>query len=276
MTSLLRNPRSELHALQPFGQGTNQIESLVSYFCRLAVSHSVSTLTLSRTIAQRFQHDVVPNFDWHQRQLAGIRESAMTWSAALSALTSVQGLDKLAFLHWRNVISQNGLSIVSRGQFCPACFADDQAMGREPYFRLTWESHAVSVCSHHGCPLTTQCANCGKDNIRHAAAYVVPGWCTHCGEFLGKAAATPTSTTIDPAARWAARQIGELVTTQASQEATPKRAYAAVEPAFGPVFLRLAFGLAEKSLAAYQNSPIKHNVSYRKIKHMLSRWTPYA
>lgn len=223
MSPLAENPRSELHALQPFGLGTSEVESLLSYFCRLAVSHSVSTLTLSRTMAQRLQHDVAPNFDWHQRQLAGIRESAMTWSAGLSALTAVQGLDKLTFLPWKEVISQNGLSIVTRGQFCPVCLADDIARGKEPYFRLAWESAEVSVCAHHGCPLTTHCPNCCKDNIRHAAAYVVPGWCTHCGEFLGKAAAIPIATAIDPATRWTARQIGELVATQACLENIPTR-----------------------------------------------------
>lgn len=59
--------------------------------------------------------------------------------------------------------------------------------------------------------------------IRHAAAYVVPGWCTHCGEFLGKAAATPTAMAIDPAARWTARQIGDLVATQGGLESVPAR-----------------------------------------------------
>ncbi|WP_205230211.1 helix-turn-helix domain-containing protein [Azospira oryzae] len=221
MNPMLSNPRSELHALQPFGEGTGEVESLLSYFCRLAVSHSVSTLALSRSIAQRFEHKVTPNFDWHQRQFAGIRESAITWSAALSALTAVQGLDRLTFLPWQDVISQNGLSIVTRGQFCPACLADDLAQGREPYFRLAWESAEVRVCARHGSSLTTQCSHCGKDNIRHAAAYVVPGWCSHCGEFLGKTSSAAGMT--DPASRWVARQIGELVAVQQVLETTPTR-----------------------------------------------------
>src|SRR5690606_1003135 len=146
MNGVTANPRSVLHALPPYGCGTPQVESLVSYFCRLAASHSVSTLTLSRTIAERFGHEVLPNFDWHQRQIAGLRESAFTWSAALSALTSIQGLDMLTFLPWRDVISQNGLSMVSRGQFCPECFAHDRNSGNAPYFRLAWESAEVTVC----------------------------------------------------------------------------------------------------------------------------------
>ncbi len=67
------------------------------------------------------------------------------------------------------------------------------------------------------------CERCGKDNIRHTAAYVVPGWCTHCGEFLGKAGEMPATASIDPAARWAARQIGELVHAQQTLASTPTR-----------------------------------------------------
>lgn len=223
MISVLSNPRSELHALQPIGEGTSDVESLPSYFCRLAVSHSVSTLALSRSIAQRIEHDVSHQFDWHQRRLASTCESAETWSAALSELTAVPNLDKLTFLPWQNVISRSGLSIVTQGQFCPSCFAEDIAQGRDPYFRLAWESAEVSVCSRHACSLETHCPHCGKGNIRHTSAYVVPGWCTRCGEFLGKAGEMPATASIDPAARWAARQIGELVHAQQTLASTPTR-----------------------------------------------------
>ena len=223
MKSVLNNPRSELHALQPFGEGTSEVESLLSYFCRLAVSHSVSTLALSRSIAQRIERNLSPEFDWHQRRLASTCESAATWSAALSELTAVPNLDKLTFLPWKNVISRSGQSIVTRGQFCPSCFADDLALDRTPYFRLVWESAEVSVCSRHGCSLERHCPHCGKDNIRHASAYVIPGWCTSCGEFLGKAGAKANHASIVPAARWTARQMDELIHAQQTLASTPTR-----------------------------------------------------
>ncbi len=49
------------------------------------------------------------------------------------------------FLPWREVISLNGISIVTLGQFCPACLADNAACKQAPYFRLTWESAEVMV-----------------------------------------------------------------------------------------------------------------------------------
>lgn len=223
MNRPLINPRSTLHALTPQGVGTPEVESLLSYFCRLAVTHSVSTLVLSRTIAQNFGHTVANNFDWHERQIAGIRESALTWSSALSALTSVQNLDELTFLPWREVISQNGLSIVKQGQFCSHCFKDDLANGRKPYFRLAWESAEVTCCPIHHQPLTCHCPSCGKNNVRHAAELVVPGWCTRCGSFLGEDNDYQKSEQIEPAAIWKARQIGDLLGCQSSLEVKPNR-----------------------------------------------------
>lgn len=224
MIEVVKNPRSTLHALEPLGLGTRNVESLLSYLCRLAVSHSTSTLSLSRTVAQRFEHDVARNFEWYERQLSGIRESALTWSSALSAMTSVPRLDRLTFLPWQQVISQNGLSMVSQGQYCPMCLAEDQADGRIPYFRLAWESKAVSVCHTHGVRLVRHCPSCGKGNVRHAAAFVVPGWCTKCGEFLGCQTIDNRHTEgIGEVECWKAEQIAKLLEAQQRLNAVPTR-----------------------------------------------------
>jgi len=224
MNPVALNPRSALHALEPFGVGTSDVESLQSYFCRLALSHSTTTQELSRLVARRIGQEIAHDFKWHQRQISGIRESALTWSSALSALTTVTGLDELTFRPWHKVISQNGLSIATRGQFCPACFAEDKATGRQPYFRLAWELKTVAVCGRHRTLLVQHCPACFKDNVRHAAAFVVPGWCTHCGEFLGNPAQDQEHHSIEPTAMWTARQVGELVATQTTMTELPVHA----------------------------------------------------
>lgn len=223
MSEISLNPRSLLHALVPYGKGTAEVESLLSYFCRLAVSHSTSTLSLSRTVAEHFGHDIDRNFDWHERQISGLRESALTWSSALSALTTVPRLDELTFLPWKEVVSQNGLSLVSKGQFCPVCLAEDRASGREPYFRLAWESRAVTVCHRHGVRLKQHCPSCEKDKVRHAAAFVVPGWCTKCGEFLGCHVPELEAGDIQPEELWRSRQVGDLVAAQGQSCEIPQR-----------------------------------------------------
>jgi transcriptional regulator with XRE-family HTH domain len=224
MNAVRVNPRSTLHALEPQGLGTPDVESMLSYLCRLAYSHSTSTLSLTRLVAERARQDISPGFDWHERKLAGLGESALNMSAALSALTSVHGLDGLTFLPWREVIAPNGVALVSRGQFCPHCFDEDRASGRSPYFRLAWESSLVSVCPRHKTPLQTHCPSCGQDNVRHKAAFVVPGWCCRCGEFLGAAHADEDANgAVEPAELWRARQVSQLLAAQDGLSMTPSR-----------------------------------------------------
>lgn len=215
--------RSSLHALEPFGLGTTEVESLVSYFCRLAVSHSTTTNELSRFVVDRMRLELSPEFDWHARQLSGLRESALNWSSALSALTGVPGLDGLTFLPWRDVVAQNGRSLVVSGQFCPQCLADDHQQGRTPHLRLAWESVEVAVCHRHGVPLQQHCPACGKTNVRHAAAFVIPGWCTKCGEFLGQAK-PQDSVAPEAGALWKARQVAGIVAAQHKLPRPPVRA----------------------------------------------------
>ena len=204
------NPRSTLHKLQPLGCGA-EVESLTSYFCRLAVSHSTSTTQLSRWIFGHFELMLEEDFDWRTRHFSGLREAAQRWSAGLSALTSVDRLDRLTFMHWKPVIAQNGLGIHRAGQFCPMCLYEDREKGATPYLRLQWEPKIVSVCHKHRIPLQTHCHSCAKSNIRHASALVIPGWCTSCHEFLGQEILPQT---LNDFAVWSAEQVAELIAQQ--------------------------------------------------------------
>lgn len=61
------NPRSVLHALEPFGLDTPYLESLTSYFCRLAHSHGMTAVQLARWILERYGQAVPDDFKWNQR-----------------------------------------------------------------------------------------------------------------------------------------------------------------------------------------------------------------
>lgn len=215
--------RSHLHALEPIGLGTPDVESLVGYYCRLAVSHSTTTSELARYVINKVGLELATEFDWHARQISGLCESALNWSSALSALTGVPGLDGLTFLPWREVIAQNGRSLVAAGQFCPLCLAEDLRQGRTPYLRLAWESAQVTVCHRHGTPLHQHCPACGNTNVRHAAAIVIPGWCTKCGEFLGQED-EEAQRACDHGAHWKAKQVADLLAAQFRLTKPPLRA----------------------------------------------------
>ncbi|CAM5371232.1 TniQ family protein [Eoetvoesiella caeni] len=186
-------PRSTLHALQPIGLGTPDVESLTSYFCRLANSHACTTNDLAKFIIERIEpgrwetHQATPGksrFVWYQRSIAGLGDSALSWVGMLSALTSVTTLQQLTLLPLQGCVAAKGL-MATQARWCPNCLADDQHDGRQPYFRLAWDIGLNKVCVRHRTELVARCPHCGASNVRHTANFVVPGWCTACGYFLG-------------------------------------------------------------------------------------------
>lgn len=202
-------PRSILHALEPIGLGTDASESLLSYFCRLAVSHAVSTDDLARFVVNQVKHDIRGDFEWRQRNLSGVGEAARNWAAWLSALTGVEHLDLMTLSNWSEVLPGRGLT-PGRSHWCPQCLTDDREAGHAPYFRLSWEVGPVQACHRHKLALVDTCPHCGKHSVRHDTGIVVPGWCTRCGGFLGEAKAPPAS----PRQLWVARQVEDWIAKQ--------------------------------------------------------------
>lgn len=187
-------PRSTLHTLEPFGLGTPDVESLLSYFCRLSNSHACSTSDLAQVVVNHIApsrwttksgvKEGKSRFQWNQRSLSGVSDAALSWSSALSSLTGISRLDRLTLLPLRSVLAPKGL-MTKQARWCPQCFQDDYESQKTPYFRLAWDIGSIDVCAKHGSPLTASCPHCKKPNVRHAASYVMPGWCSSCGHFLG-------------------------------------------------------------------------------------------
>ncbi|QSI78552.1 TniQ family protein [Niveibacterium microcysteis] len=123
---------------------------------------------------------------------------------------------------WREVMALKGLA-TTRARWCPQCFAEDLAESRDPYFRLGWDIGAVTACYRHRVVLADTCPDCGRVGTRHKGTYVVPGWCCHCGSFLGtgEAGCRPAS----PEELWTARQVGLLLAEQGSLTQTPSRQF---------------------------------------------------
>jgi hypothetical protein len=152
--------------------------------------------------------DFQANFDWRDRSLSGPGPAAHAWAGALCALTSVARLDRLTLIPWSGVLAPRGLMASSRGKWCPHCLEGDLLAGKTPYFRLAWDLKAVTACEHHGTRLISACPECGRTGIRHNAAYVIPGWCTHCGAFLSS---TQMVDKASPEAIWIAREVDQIL-----------------------------------------------------------------
>ncbi|HEM8496092.1 TPA: TniQ family protein [Burkholderia multivorans] len=208
--------RSILNPLAPLGVGTPDTESLMSYFCRLALSHCVTTSDLARKVTNATGGKFNPKWNWKSVSLSGISGTAEKWSQALTELTSIDCRNNLTLLPWRKVIAETGL-ISTCSRWCPACFAEDRATGGTPYTRLAWDIGMVTSCTRHETKLSHVCPACGRRETGHRSAYIVPGWCTKCGAFLGNNAhSDPT-----PEETWIANQVGGMVARQATLETTP-------------------------------------------------------
>ena len=202
----ITTPRSTLHALTPIGLGSSDVESLTSYFCRLAHSHSVSATQLARWILEHQDQCLPLELKWNQRNFVSADEETQRWAGWLSELTGVGNLDHLTFLPWRQLIGSQGLAPKS-DRWCPCCLAEDLAMNRTPYLRLAWDVAAVTACHTHKVALSNQCPHCQRTNIRSRASLVVPGYCTACGGFLGSGLTEPAT----PESMWVSRQVGQML-----------------------------------------------------------------
>lgn len=115
---MLIAPRSTLHALQPIDPGTGQVESLTSYFCRLAHSHGMKARDLAAWILQYFGEPIPDDYKWYRRAFAGASQESEQWSSWITALTGIGGLDRLTLAPWRHLVSN--CSLTSRiDRWCP-------------------------------------------------------------------------------------------------------------------------------------------------------------
>ncbi|CAE6714784.1 TniQ family protein [Paraburkholderia nemoris] len=219
MNGLSYPNRSVLHSLEPIGVGTPQIESLLSYFFRLAGSHCISGKDLIRKVNDKmdWKHSSADVLSLTSFRLNGVSDLTARWSHGLSELTGVEQLDKLTLLSWRDVIAAKGLT-AAPSRWCSHCFAQDRTDGRTPYFRLAWDMVDVDVCPTHQTDLTDVCTDCGRTNIRNNLSYVVPGWCSSCGAFLGDGKGSVSSRSGD---LWKSAQIGAMLAFHSTLQSQP-------------------------------------------------------
>lgn len=249
MMSKLNNPRSTLHALEPMGRGTPEVESLTSYFCRLAYSHGMTAQKLADWVLEHFEQSVCEKYGWHQRSFSSMSPESEQWAAWLAELTGVASLDRHTLAPWRAVLGVPGLAPKS-DRWCPCCLAEDKASNAEPYLRLTWDVAPVTACLRHKVQLVTTCPHCHRGNVRSRSAVVVPGYCTSCGGFLGDAETEPAS----PEALWVARQVGLML------QEPPKVASTGLVPLLETVIERMADGRPSTFASRYgfSKSGISH------------------
>ncbi len=194
--------RSLLFHLEPIGVGTPDVESLTSYFKRLALAHSVSLSKLIKyeiapLIGQKKQLTNSSNYRQgillgkNSKSLNGTGKLATVLVEVLEALTRRNDLRFLTMLPWGNVLPILDLLRPVRA-WCPACYEEQKLTQKVVYEPLIWTLSAVRVCPLHHQHLETRCPHC-YCSPSLLAWHSLPGYCSLCRGWLGRELHTEVS-----------------------------------------------------------------------------------
>lgn len=213
--------RTVLAPLPPHGVGTMFVESLSSYFQRLADQHSISPKLIAREFVlprlgfNNRVGEVQADRYWRSSFFNGMGEVPEQWCRILGELTGVPRLRQLTLLPLHGLIGMHGCASATR-RWCPRCLHESEAQGH-PYGQLLWEIGCVEACPKHGIRLMAE-HGCGADEaIPPLRIKPLPHLCRSCGRSL----ALPPYSEIQPADDAIvafARAIGELLTSPLYEE----------------------------------------------------------
>src|SRR6266702_5382518 len=186
-------PRSHLYHLVPIGIGTPFVESLTSYISRLAEAHCVSLRNLvTHQLLPLYGRSYLPSTtDDHNTSafwkdspaLNGTSPSARDFIRVLEQLTLHDNLHFLTMLPWAEVLSCRYLVRRTKA-WCPFCYQEWLEDGMPIYDPVLWALVVASVCLRHTSWIQKYCPHC-KRRSTMLAAQGRPGYCSHCGAWLG-------------------------------------------------------------------------------------------
>lgn len=155
-----------LAPLHLHGLGTPLVESLASFYCRLADVHQVTPKQLAKVLFNDSAYlsiDDAPemkSIDLNPRIFCTHSGRTEVVAERLERLTGAKHLVSGTLLPLRSVLSRNQTgSCVKRRRWCPMCYAQLGDMVVEP---LAWWIPQITHCPLHGARLIDRCVRCGS------------------------------------------------------------------------------------------------------------------
>jgi hypothetical protein len=166
MTPSCYAPPTEYLPIKPLGLGGFEVESLGSYFCRMAKAHSVSISVLRNHLAlwwARHSGSHFPNVSQNVVAISGFNETTRKFVEILSEATGCEQLRQTTLLVMQPAASKTARGVARRYRnWCPACLHDSIEHEKEFYDRLLWTLPAVKRCTVHRLLLESECPHCGS------------------------------------------------------------------------------------------------------------------
>lgn len=217
--------RSILAPLHLHGLGTPLVESLASYYCRLADVHQVSGKQLAKVVCNDsiyLRSTGLPRLrtiDLYPIVFCAHSGRTEVLAQRLERLTGADHLVHGTLLRLRDVLSGNQSgSCVGERRWCPICYAQHEDIVVEP---LAWWIPQITHCPIHGARLIDQCERCGsyQSNWRVGPARKL---CIKCGFELK--VCNPARDVPTPWEAWCQAQmlrILEHIATPGSEQISP-------------------------------------------------------
>lgn len=231
-------PRSRLFHLEPIGIGTPYVESLTSYFIRLAEVHHVFPGMLMKKVVEPLVRDYSQQKGMRNyyrisgnrsNLLNAIGSPAITTVHDLEQLTLRAGLRNLTLLNWAEVLSIRNL-VRQVKAWCPICYQEWRTRGEIVYDPLLWVLEPVTMCMRHHCRLSTRCPHQGcQQSVPLLAWRSRPGCCAFCQRWLGMTSGMSSTSASDLKEvevmwqQWVMDNIGNLLALTPMIELPPAR-----------------------------------------------------
>ena len=256
-----------LYGIRPRAEGTGDVESLFSYFLRLAHEHRLTPKKLVDVVLRDVVSQIPQLVHWKigwgwdksgGRDIVGSGLVTQRWVMALGVATGQTGLEPATMLGLAEHVSGDLLAADDR--VCLQCLREDMAGGRLPYGRLLWRMKAVSCCPIHRCQLVRPACGRGASTTRAQFARVkLSGVCNQCGS-IGHRCTSTRADSVDDDEVWRAEQCRWLIAAlpsiaSADPRAVPQciKAYC-VEPG-ALTSLALRSGATISVLSRWMNEP---------------------
>lgn len=164
MHSIQATP-TEYLPIKPLGLGGFEVESLGSYFARMAKAHSVSISVLRNHLALWWvRHSVdshFPNVPHSGVVISGFNETTRALVEVLCNATSCMELNRTTLLALQPAASRAAMGFVRKHRaWCPACMHETLTRGDAFYDRLLWALPPVERCTTHRLRLELECPHC--------------------------------------------------------------------------------------------------------------------
>lgn len=102
--------------------------------------------------------------------------------AAIEQLTKRNDLRCLTLVSWFGLLRSYHCPLKQFSAWCPHCYQVWQEQEEVIYLPLLWLFQEVKFCPIHHILLESSCPDCGQKMLN----FCQPGYCSHCGQWLGK------------------------------------------------------------------------------------------